>query len=65
VVRSYLSCYLELLAVASTKLVADKQLHQGPEEGSDPEDSRIQVGEGSGGVEFRYLYSEPHIPVAS
>jgi hypothetical protein len=50
--------------VASTKLEADIQSHQGPEEGSDPEDSRIQVIEGTGGVELRYFYQYTHIPRA-
>jgi hypothetical protein len=51
--------------VSSAKLVAGIQSHQGPEEGSDPEDSRIQVVERTGGVEFQYFYQDSHIPEAS
>lgn len=32
---------------------------QGPEEGSDPENNRIQVVEGAGGVEFRFVSVSP------
>jgi len=32
---------------------------QGPEEGSDPGNNRIQVLEGTGGVEFRFVFVLP------
>lgn len=34
---------------------------QGTEEGSDPEENRIQVVKGSGGVEFRFVFHAPYI----
>jgi len=51
-----------VFTVTSTKLKADIQPLQGPEEGSDPENGRIQVVEGAGGVEFRYCHQDFHIP---